>query len=105
MDLEYGATTTPQMKSLNSRKPAKSFVPDIIGIARIPITIMHQIKTQQNKFMKGDNLRTGTYYSACLLNGLKLGAVPFLYLIRPENDRVLVLIQLSGVPTDYCYTY
>jgi len=44
-------------------------------------------------------LRTGTLSTVpVLLNGLKLGAVPFPFLFNqgPENDRVLVLIQLSG---------
>ncbi|MEP6793337.1 MAG: DUF1501 domain-containing protein [Saprospiraceae bacterium] len=44
-------------------------------------------------------LRTGALTSVpVLLNGMKLGAVPFpfMYGAGPENDRVLVLIQLSG---------
>ncbi|MEO6130481.1 MAG: hypothetical protein ABIQ02_01445, partial [Saprospiraceae bacterium] len=44
-------------------------------------------------------LRTGALTSVpVLLNGMKLGAVPFplMYGHGPENDRVLVLIQLNG---------
>ncbi|MFZ1678304.1 MAG: hypothetical protein WAT91_13580, partial [Saprospiraceae bacterium] len=44
-------------------------------------------------------LRTGALTSVpVLLNGMKLGAVPFPFMYGggPENDRVLVLIQLSG---------
>ncbi len=44
-------------------------------------------------------LRTGSLSTVpVLLNGMKLGAVPFPFLFNqgPDNDRVLVLIQLSG---------
>lgn len=44
-------------------------------------------------------LRTGTLSTVpIMLNGMKLGAVPFPFLFNggPDNDRVLVLIQLNG---------